>query len=266
MVIYKITNKANGKIYIGQTIRPIEQRFNRHLNDAINNIIDTHFSRAIRKYGRDSFYIECIDTANTQKELTQKEQYWIRKYNTTNPKIGYNETDAIYKCGGNTYKSKTETELKSIKEKIRNCQLGSNNNNAKAIKCFNIETEEELQFKTVEDCKNYFGEKHHRFITTRVAGNTISLYKNIWKIAYINDEYKNFETKTQRRKMFIKITDLCSNVTKTYNSMNKLYKDYDFSWSDVKGHLYHGDGSCRDEKNYYFQIEDKFKIKITILN
>ena len=51
MEIYKITNKINEKVYIGQTIRPAEYRFNRHMNDALNNILDTHFAREIRKYG-----------------------------------------------------------------------------------------------------------------------------------------------------------------------------------------------------------------------
>ena len=55
MWIYKITNIQNQKVYIGQTIRPIQDRFNRHYNDALNNIIDTHFARAIRKYGRENF-------------------------------------------------------------------------------------------------------------------------------------------------------------------------------------------------------------------
>lgn len=198
MFIYKITNKINGKVYIGQTIRPIEQRFRRHINDSLNNVIDTHFSRAIRKYGEDKFFIECIDNAESQEELTNKEQYWIRKYNSTNSDIGYNETDAIYKCGGNTYASKTESELNDIKQKIRRTQLGEKNNNAKAVKCFNVETNEELVFQTVNECRIYFNEKYHRFVTNRVAGNTISLYKNIWKIAYVNDEYKEFVKKTKK--------------------------------------------------------------------
>lgn len=78
MWIYKITNIQNNKVYIGQTIRPIHDRFNRHINDAINNIIDTHFARAIRKYGKENFIIEEIDTATTQEELTEKEKYWIQ--------------------------------------------------------------------------------------------------------------------------------------------------------------------------------------------
>lgn len=70
--VYKITNLANHKIYIGQTIRPVEDRFKRHITDAINNKLDTHLARAIRKYGKDNFCIEIIDTACSQEELTKK--------------------------------------------------------------------------------------------------------------------------------------------------------------------------------------------------
>ena len=117
MWIYKITNIQNNKTYIGQTIRPVEHRFNRHINDAQNDILDTHFARAIRKYGKENFIIEIIDTAQTQEELNKKEQYWIRWYDSINN--GYNETDAISKCGGNTYQSKTKEEMSIIKDKIR---------------------------------------------------------------------------------------------------------------------------------------------------
>jgi group I intron endonuclease len=117
MWIYKITNIQNNKVYIGQTIRPIKDRFHRHINDAMNNILDTHFARAIRKYGKENFVIEEIDSATNQNELNKKEQYWIHYYNSVDE--GYNETDAISKCGGNTYFSKTEDEMKIIKNKIR---------------------------------------------------------------------------------------------------------------------------------------------------
>ena len=101
MWIYKITNIQNNKIYIGQTIRPVQDRFNRHINDALHNVIDTHFARAIRKYGKENFSLEIIDTAQSQDELNKKERYWIQYYNSVEE--GYNETDALSKCGGNTY-------------------------------------------------------------------------------------------------------------------------------------------------------------------
>lgn len=55
MWIYKITNIVNGKVYIGQSIRPINNRFNRHINDTLNHVKDTHFCRAICKYGEKCF-------------------------------------------------------------------------------------------------------------------------------------------------------------------------------------------------------------------
>lgn len=132
MWIYKITNIQNNKVYIGQSIRPINQRFQRHINDALNNILDTHFARAIRKYGKENFIIEEIDIANTQEELNEKEQYWIKYYNSVID--GYNETDAISKCGGNTYQSKTDEEMEAIKDKIRQTKVGNKNPMAKKNK------------------------------------------------------------------------------------------------------------------------------------
>jgi hypothetical protein len=198
MYIYKITNKVNGKVYIGQSIRPIEQRFQRHINDAVNNILDTHFARAIRKYGKENFYIELVETCDNQTELNLREQYWIRKYDSINN--GYNETDATSKCGGNTYMSKTESEMKEISEKISKTKLGSKNPHSRSVKVFNIVTNEEKVFDTVNDCRKFFNEKNHRFITTRVTGLTKSLYKNEWKIAYTEDEYREFSIGVHRER------------------------------------------------------------------
>ena len=186
MWIYKITNIQNNKSYIGQSIRPVEQRFHRHINDALNNILDTHFARAIRAYGKESFKLEVIDTANTQDELNQKEQYWIQYYNTVED--GYNETDAISKCGGNTYKSKTEEEMESIKEKIRQTKLGGKNPMARKIKRTNIQTNKVDIFDTVISCARACGIKNGKTsITTRLNGQITSPYKNTWIFEYYNE-------------------------------------------------------------------------------
>ena len=176
MWIYKITNIQNNKVYIGQTIRPIEQRFHRHINDAMNNILDTHFARAIRKYGKDSFIIEEIDTAQTQDELNQKEQYWIRYYNSIED--GYNETDAMNKSGGNTYQSKTKEELAAISEKIRASKLGANNPNAIGVKCKNINTNEEYHFESQSEMQQFFNESNHQFISRRCNHTIKKLFRD----------------------------------------------------------------------------------------
>ncbi len=186
MWIYKITNIQNNKIYIGQTIRSVEQRFHRHINDALNNILDTHFARAIRKYGKDSFVVEIIDTAQTQDELNQKERYWIQYYNSVQE--GYNETDVISKCGGNTYQSKTEEEMETIKEKIRQTKIGAKNPMAKKIKRTNIITGEIDIFDTIISCAKACGIQNGKTsIVSRLNGQITSPFKKIWIFEYYNE-------------------------------------------------------------------------------
>ena len=186
MWIYKITNIQNNKVYIGQTIRPIEKRFNRHINDALNNILDTHFARAIRKYGKENFQIEVIDKANNQNELNKKEQYWIQYYNSIEE--GYNETDAVSKCGGNTYQSKTAEEMEIIKDKIRQTKIGSKNPMARKVKRINIITGEIDVFDTIIACAKACGIKNGKTsIMTRLNGQITSPYKNTWKFEYCEE-------------------------------------------------------------------------------
>ena len=184
--IYKITNIQNNKIYIGQTTRPIEYRFNRHINDALHNILDTHFARAIRKYGPQNFTIKVIDNAETQEELTKKEQFWIQYYNSV--ENGYNETDAMSKSGGNTYQSKTQEEMEIIKEKIRKTKTGKKNPMAKKIKRIDIVTGEVVIFDTIISCAKACGINNGKTsISKRLSGKVKKPFKNKWIFEYYNE-------------------------------------------------------------------------------
>ena len=152
----------------------------------MHNILDTHFARAIRKYGPDKWQLEVIDGAETQEELNQKEQYWIRYYNSVEE--GYNETDAISKCGGNTYQSKTEDEMEEIKEKIRQTKLGAKNPMARRLRRINVITGEINVFDTVISCAQACGIKNGKTsITTRLNGQITSPYKNTWIFEYCDE-------------------------------------------------------------------------------
>lgn len=153
----------------------------------MNNRTGTKFACAIRKYGKDNFIIEQIDSANNKDELDQKEIYWIKYYNSIIE--GYNSVNG----GGdsNTYKYKTKEEMKNIKEKLRQTKLRELNPNARSIKCKNINTQKELFFNTLIECQLYFNEKQHSFITTRCLHKTKYLYKGEWLISYQNEDYIN---------------------------------------------------------------------------
>ena len=89
--IYKITNKINGKSYIGQTIQNVKERFYQHCatkcSQAVLNMV---IHKAITKYGKSNFTIEVIEEVESAN-LNDRERYWIRYYNSYNN--GYNSTE-----------------------------------------------------------------------------------------------------------------------------------------------------------------------------
>lgn len=89
--IYKITNKVNGKSYIGQTIQSVKERFYQHCatkcSQAILNMV---IHKAITKYGKSNFTIEVIEEVESAN-LNDRERYWIRYYDSYNN--GYNSTE-----------------------------------------------------------------------------------------------------------------------------------------------------------------------------
>lgn len=91
--IYKITNLTNNKSYIGQSIN-ISARFRKHRNAPFNPSDHSYnypLYKAIRKYGIENFKFEVLEECLVE-ELTDKENYWINKFNTTNSDYGYNQT------------------------------------------------------------------------------------------------------------------------------------------------------------------------------
>lgn len=82
MLIYKITNLINGKIYIGRTKK---------------SNIDKYWGSgklirlAIKKYGHDFFKKEIIEKCTSLEDTIIKEIYWIKEFNCITPN-GYNLT------------------------------------------------------------------------------------------------------------------------------------------------------------------------------
>ena len=92
-VIYKIVNDINDKVYIGQTAGPMVERYKQHLSNVNQKRHQEKLYQAMREIGVEHFHQELIEEV-TEKELDEKERYWIRFYDSL--KNGYNMT-----CGGN---------------------------------------------------------------------------------------------------------------------------------------------------------------------
>ena len=123
--IYKITNLINNKIYIGQSVN-MKHRWEQHVSSSKHNpknVID----RAIKKYGEENFSIEKIETVENYNE---REKYWIQKFNSINPSIGYNVAVGGEGVGNGiesaVAKIAFQEKLNSIIDDIRNSKLNFN--------------------------------------------------------------------------------------------------------------------------------------------
>lgn len=87
--IYKITNKINGKIYIGQTNDPSD-RWSKHKSAARRGSNVQLITKSMTKYGVDNFIFEVIATCKTLQDANLVEPELIKQYNSRDPSIGYN--------------------------------------------------------------------------------------------------------------------------------------------------------------------------------
>lgn len=83
--IYVITNKINGKQYIGQTIHP-EKRWWEHRRRAITKYDAYPIHLAIKKYGEENFEFRVVEWTD---DYDNREHELILEYNTLVPN-GYN--------------------------------------------------------------------------------------------------------------------------------------------------------------------------------
>ncbi len=95
MIIYKITNTVNNKIYIGKTIHIETKRWSNHTSLLTSNShYNRHLQSAWNKYGESSFKFEVVEKFDSEMnfDLDNLEKYWIRFYDSSNPTKGYNKT------------------------------------------------------------------------------------------------------------------------------------------------------------------------------
>ena len=90
--IYKITNKLNGKVYVGQS-NDIERRFKEHQQKGESSKIPLDI--AIQKYGKDNFTYEIIEECSLE-ELNSKEQDPLHKHR---PSLSLRFTSSTLKLG-----------------------------------------------------------------------------------------------------------------------------------------------------------------------
>lgn len=139
-IVYKLTNRINGKCYIGISSRSLAARWSEHLErHRQGGRPNNRLYAALDKYGPDAFQREVIARASSEDEVRKLETHYIKKFDSF--KKGYN-----CNLGGNGFLKFPE----HIKRKISEAQKG---------KVISLESREKMSQAKLGDkrCANNFG-------------------------------------------------------------------------------------------------------------
>lgn len=183
--IYKFVNKINGKIYIGEG-KSLKRRVVRYFHEKKE---PRPIIRAFNKYGFDNFeyyVVESFPLGTPKSVLLDREEFWIKFYQTLNPKIGYNVcprgTDATGRICNEVTKSK-----------LRQKHLGKKHSDAtKKAMSDSHKGEKHWQYGKSGEETSFWGKKlspeHKKALMDSQVG--IPKYYNRRKIHQINPKTK----------------------------------------------------------------------------
>lgn len=162
-IIYCATNTVNRKKYIGQTSRDLNARIKQH---CLYSNPCLAFSRAIKKYGSESFEWSILYETDDPLTLGFMENYYITKYNTLAPN-GYN----LNTGGGKSFIVSEETRIKmsesakKVPNEIRRQNaLGNTNRRGKKA------SDETKQKLSIAHTGKIFTDKHKQNISNSGKG------------------------------------------------------------------------------------------------
>lgn len=214
--IYVITNKINGKQYVGKTENTIDERWREHKQDYKKERCEKRpLYDAMLKYGIDNFEIKELEYLKEGgKLLSDRETYWIEKLGTYGSN-GYNATK-----GGDGKTLYNHQEIIKLYQKIGTIigvskELGCGIDIIrKVLNSNNINVEERKNSSKAREIEQYSlsGELLNTFTSQREAGKYI---KN------------NIETTNAIDKIASKIGDCANQKRKTAYKYIWRYKEQD---------------------------------------
>ena len=226
MIVYKITNDINSKIYIGITVNSLEQRFKQHLRDAKRKK-QYPLYEAMNKYGTNNFHIISIDeSATTREELRKLEIFYIAYYKSNNSEYGYNQSPGGESNSGedNPRSKLTDNDIYDIRECYRQHKLlrdvYSNYKNRISYSAFEKIWEGQTWKLIHMDVYTYENKKFHNTLSKSNPGNKNAMSKI------------NTKTLLEARKYFVNHTRY-----ETYLKYGSAYSSQDgFRHALMKGY------------------------------
>ena len=222
--IYKITNKINGKCYIGETTKDDpNKRWKQHKNTIKKGMGCPALGLAVKKYGIENFEF-CILIICFDSDRFFYEKEYIKKYNSYGEN-GYNMTYGG-EGGGFIGKKHTEETKKIIKEKtsgVNNPLFGKKR------------TPEEIK-KISEKLKGKNNPNFGKKFTDKEKQKRLEQFKNNPNISKkISESLKEYYKKGNTIKIAKKVEqyDLNNNLLHTYYSISEASRIINISHSTI---------------------------------
>jgi len=229
MIIYQAIF-PNNKMYIGCTINSLSNRVRCHKYKAKrgNNSL---LSKAIRKYGFNNIIWNIIDNANSYNELKQKEQYYIKKFNTFG-KNGYNLTLG----GEGTLGSKHNIGKKRSREYIEKMKKTRTKKYGKKIVLIDCCLKQYYIYESIAEAARQHNINYTILKICRIKKSTYKNFK-IFDFNSFNPNDKNlYHIKTAANSIEFKITN--GQIIQEIKSINHLRKFLNISERQARNIYY----------------------------
>ncbi len=160
MLIYRVTNTVNGKVYIGKTVTTLGRRWTYHKYQAKVGGGCPHFGAAIRKYGPQGFMVEPLHTADTAEDLSRLEIQEIATHHSNDPSQGYNLTAGGEGLVGFHHSEKTKAVMRRKHRGVNHPMFGRHHT---------AEARQAISEHTMGERNHFFGKKHSALSRLRMG-------------------------------------------------------------------------------------------------
>lgn len=214
-IIYIITNKVNGKLYIGQTIQSLNKRWRKHKHDYKR--LNYPLYRAMRKYGSENFQIEILTECINQEELDAQERDYTDFYGAWFHQKGY-----VLKAGNG--QGALSEEMKK--------QIAKTNTGKKASE----ETKKKMSDARKGEKNHFYGKKHTEEIKQKLSEiqfgkkqseGTVKKRIEAWAREYDMISPEGIAVHIRNMNSFCRENNLdCSSMFKVLNRKAKQHKGW----------------------------------------
>jgi group I intron endonuclease len=230
-VVYKHTNKINGKVYIGITYRKDpKKRWSSGWGYTYKR--SCYFSNAIKKYGWKNFNHEILFTGLTKEEAHNKEIELIAYYRQLlGVKNVYNQKDGGQ--GGGKASEELKNKMREARSKLDRKLINKKISESRKTKVINIETKE--IFESGQQAAEKYG-----IAPTDIAGCCIGRIRTAQNFHWMHledyqeateDELTDYLMNCWNRELGKQI--ICINTQKVFSTFTEASKYYNISPYDI---------------------------------